>query len=411
MSIPRLLAHDARLVLDDWRKMVFISGPRQVGKATLAKAMQVSRPGVYFNWDIAADRKRFTKDPTFFDKDCAGNPDHPPLIVFDELHKYGRWKNYLKGLFDGHGARYAFMVTGSGRLDVYKRGGDSLLGRYVPLCLFPLTVAEVLGKRPTWASFLQGLDDVDAAHGAAKDALRTLLKHGGFPEPFVRGSETFYRTWSVGRTERLVREDIRDATSLRELSLLEMLAHLLPDRVGSPLSLNSMREDLGVAFETVRAWVGVLDAFYYSFRISPWSKKIARALHKETKLYLWDWAEIDDEAKQQGARFENLVALHLLKAVRTWTQIGEASLDLRYVRDKQKREVDFLITDKNRPRLLVECKLSDTTLSPHMLAFQEALDVPHAIQIVCPSGHARHTTLGGRSQWVISADRWLPKLL
>jgi uncharacterized protein len=129
-------------------------------------------------------------------------------------------------------------------------------------------------------------------------------------------------------------------------------------------------------------------------------------LQKETKLYLWDWAEIDAE----GARFENLVALHLLKAVRSWTQVGEASLELTYVRDKQKHEVDFLITEKKRPRLLVECKLSDTVLSPHLLAFQATLDVPHAVQIVRESGHAHRTTIGGRSQWVISADRWLSKL-
>jgi hypothetical protein len=380
-----------------------------VGKTTLAKSMLAERPGRYFSWDLAGDRKVFAKDSSFFEKDCAGDTARPPLVVFDEFHKYARWKNYLKGTFDGFGDRYAFMVTGSGRLDVYKRGGDSLLGRYVPLGLFPLTVAELAGKRATWKGFEQDLGELDDANAGAKDRFQALLRLGGFPEPFLRGSDAFHRTWSAGRTERLVREDIRDATSLRELSLLEMLTHLLPERVGSPLSLNSLREDLDVAFETVRAWVGVLDAFYYSFRLSPWSRSVARALKKEAKLYLWDWAELD--SPQEGARFENLVALHLLKAVRTWTQVGEASLELGYVRDKEKREVDFLIAAKKRPRVLVECKLSDTTLSPHLLAFQEALDVPHAIQLVCEPGHARRTTLGGRSQWVVSADRWLSKLV
>lgn len=409
MTIERMLADDARLVLDDWRKMVFISGPRQVGKTTLAKSMLAQRSGRYFNWDLASDRKLLAKDPAFFEKECAGDTVHPPLVVLDELHKYARWKNYLKGTFDGYADRFAFMVTGSGRLDVYKRGGDSLLGRYVPLCLFPLTIAELAGKRATWTSFQRNLGELDGADAGAKDTFQALLRLGGFPEPYLRGSDAFHRTWSAGRTERLVREDIRDATSLRELSLLEMLAHLLPERVGSPLSLNSMREDLGVAFETVRAWVGVLDAFYYSFRISPWVKNVARALKKEAKLYLWDWAEI--EPPRDGARFENLVALHLLKAVRTWTQVGEASLDLTYVRDKEKREVDFLIVEKRQPRVLVECKLSDTTLSPQLLAFQESLGVPCAIQLVSEPGHARHTTIGGRTQWVVSADRWLAKLV
>jgi predicted AAA+ superfamily ATPase len=409
MTIRRTLADDTRLVLDDWRKMVFVSGPRQVGKTTLAKAMLADRSGRYFNWDVASDRKLLAKDPTFFEKDCPGDQAHPPLVVFDELHKYARWKNYLKGTFDGFADRYAFMVTGSGRLDVYKRGGDSLLGRYVPLCLFPLTVAELAGERATWASFTQELGELEGPDPTAEERLQALLRWGGFPEPFLRSSDAFHRTWSAGRTERLVREDIRDATSLRDLSLLEMLAHLLPERVGAPLSLNSMREDLDVAFETVRAWVGVLDAFYYSFRLSPWTRNLARALKKETKLYLWDWAEI--ESPREGARFENLVALHLLKAVRTWTQVGEASLELAYVRDKEKREVDFLIVEKRQPRLLIECKLSDTTLSPQLLAFQEALKVPWAIQLVREPGHARRTSVGGRSQWVVSADRWLAKLV
>jgi hypothetical protein len=134
-------------------------------------------------------------------------------------------------------------------------------------------------------------------------------------------------------------------------------------------------------------------------------------LRKESKLYLWDWGDVGDVGEREGSRFENLVALHLLKAVRTWTQVGEASLDLAYIRDKQKREVDFVISEDRRPRLLVECKLADTTLSPAMLEFQEKLDVPHAIQLVRQPGHARHTTLGGRSQWVVSANRWLPKLV
>jgi predicted AAA+ superfamily ATPase len=406
MAIERLLMKDVRLVLEDWRKMVFVSGPRQVGKTTLAKAMLATRPGRYFNWDLPSDRKILTKDPTFFEKDPITLPGLP-LVVFDELHKYARWKNYLKGVFDGFGDRFAFLVMGSGRLDIYKRGGDSLLGRYVPLFLFPLTLAELSGKRATWASFQEDLDRLDVEDKTAGKAFQALLRLGGFPEPFLRHSDAFHRAWSAGRTERLVREDIRDATSLRELSLLEMLARLLPERVGNPLSLNSMREDLGVAFETVRSWVSVLDAFYYSFRISPWTRNVARAIRREAKLYLWDWAEVDSD----GARFENLVAIHLSKAVRTWTAVGEGSLDLAYIRDKQKREVDFVITEKNKPKVLVECKLSDPVLSPNLLWFQESLNVPVAIQIVQAPGHASRTVVGGRTQWVVSADRWLTKLV
>jgi uncharacterized protein len=407
VAIHRHLVSDVEQVLDGWQKMAFVSGPRQVGKTTLAKGMLAGRPGLYFNWDIPAQRKLFARDPNFFETAAYEASHKVPLVILDELHKYARWKNYLKGAYDGYADRFSFLVTGSGRLDVFKKGGDSLLGRYVPLTLFPLSVAELCRPRSSWNEFITSVDSLPPASAEQRSAFEALLRFGGFPEPFVRASDAFHRTWSGGRTERLVHEDIRDATSLRDLSLLEMLANLLPERVGSPLSLNSMREDLGVAFETVRSWVGVLDAFYYTFRISPWSKKIARSLHKETKLYLWDWAELDNP----GARFENLVAVHLLKAVRTWTAVGESTLGLSYVRDKQKREVDFLITEKNQPRLLIECKLTDPSLSAHLLAFQEALNVPVAVQLIETPGHARRTTIGGRVQWCVSADRWLATLL
>jgi predicted AAA+ superfamily ATPase len=371
--------------------------------------MLANRAGVYVNWDIDEHRKRLVRQPAFFEAEAAGSQARPALVVFDELHKYARWKNYLKGVFDGYGDRYAFLVTGSGRLDIYKRGGDSLLGRYVPIQLFPLSVAELgrSGPRNTWAGFIAELAEIAPEAPDVRQTFESLLRFGGFPEPLLRAEDAFYRVWSAGRTERLIREDIRDATNLRDLSLLQTLAILLIDRVGSPLSTNSLREDLGVAFETVRSWIGVLDAFFYSFRIAPWSTRIARAIRKEAKLYLWDWAEIADE----GARFENLVALHLLKAVRTWSAVGDAKLGLHYIRDKQKREVDFVITDANRPVVLVECKRADTTLSADLLAFQAQLDAPYAVQLVQEKGVARRMTVGGRDQWIVSADRWLGKLL
>jgi len=387
--------------------MAFLSGPRQVGKTTLARSLLLDRPGHYFNWDIPGERKRLARNPTFFESQAYGPGKHKPLVVFDELHKYARWKTYLKGIYDGHADAFAFLLTGSGRLDVYRRGGDSLLGRYFPLSLFPLTVAEVERRSSTWSNFLQELDDVPSPSPDGSDHLDGLEKLGGFPEPFLKASAAFHRIWLSNRTERLVHEDIRDTTSLRELSLVEMLANLLPERVANPLSLNSMREDLGVSFETVRSWMGVLDAFYYSFRVPPWTRNVARAISKEAKLYLWDWSEVDNP----GCRFENLVAVHLLKAVKNWTENGEVTLELHYVRDKQKREVDFLVSEKNKPRLLVESKLSETTLSPYLLAFQERLDVPVAVQLVREGGHAKRTVIGGRIQWCVSADRWLRKLL
>lgn len=392
-------------------KMVFLSGPRQVGKTTLAKAYAAERGGAqYFNWDVLSDQRRMANAPYFFsesepDVSAAGRPG---LVVFDELHKYARWKAYLKGAYDAFVPQYQFLVTGSGRLDLFKRGGDSLVGRYLSVPLFPLSVGELTGRLPTWDQFVAGLEAVPVARRTDSDAYRTLALVGGFPEPFLRQERSFYELWSAERRVALVREDVRDATRIRDLSLLEMLTHLLPERVGSPLSINALREDLGLAFETVRDWLGVLGQFYYLFTLLPYSGRLTRALRKEAKVYLHDWAELDDPAR----RFENLVAAHLLKAVRTWNAMGAGGLDLWYVRDKEKHEVDFLITRKNRPQLLVEAKLADEEPSPHLRYFQERLRVPIAVQLLGRPGVLRRlgTRSGEPPLWVASADRWLAML-
>ena len=204
----------------------------------------------------------------------------------------------------------------------------------------------------------------------------------------------------------MIREDIRDATAIREISLMEHLAHLIPERIGSPLSLNALKEDVGVAFETIRDWLLVLEQFFYLFRVTPFTGKLARTLRKESKVYLLDWVEIENE----GFRFENLVALHLLKATRLWKATGEAQLNLDYVRDKEKREVDFVLSQKGHPLCLIECKVSDLSLSPSLIYFQKKLRVPHAIQIVHQPEICKKLRTEGFTQWVISADRWLSAL-
>jgi predicted AAA+ superfamily ATPase len=397
-------------ILRKWGKMVFLSGPRQVGKTTLAKALlEELGGGIYFNWDLITHRRRLARDPYFFERE-PGKPGQRPLLVFDEIHKYSRWKSYLKGVYDGFHDSFDILVTGSGRLDIYKKGGESLLGRYVGIPLFPFTVGELLGRRPTWNQFARSFE---ASSGAAVEESANalpifdrLLRFGGFPEPYLKNDPEFYRVWSATRTQLLVREDIRDATNIRQISLLETLVHLLEPRIGAPLSINSLREDLGVAFETVREWLDVLSNFYYFFRVAPYAKRIARALKKESKIYFYDWGEIQSD----GARFENAVALHLLKAVKLWTALGETAAELYYVRDKEKREVDFLIVADRKPCVLVECKLSDTQPSPHLLYYQEKLEVPLALQLVHQKGIDEEWRRGRRRQRVISADRWLAGL-
>lgn len=400
--LPRLLGRRLAAIAGHG-KMAFLSGPRQVGKTTLAREFQKSfSQSLYFNWDLITDQKRLLKNPYFF-AEADRDPGQPFLVVLDEIHKYARWKNYLKGAYDGHHREFRFLVTGSGRLDLFKKGGDSLLGRYLGAPLFPLSVGELSGSQPTWAEFKRSLSDLPDPRPGDAEAYRALFEFSGFPEPFVKADTAFYNAWFQERKSLLVREDIRDATAIRDISLMETLSHLVPDKVGAPLSVNSLKEDVGVAFETVRDWLLLLEQFYYLFRITPYSTSLARALRKETKVYLYDWVEVGEES----FRFENMVALHLHKAVQTWRAMGEGDIGLHYVRDKEKREVDFLLTEKKRPVCLVECKLSDTDLAPALSHYQDRLGVPTAVQLVHQSGVCRKTSQAGATQWVVSADRWL----
>jgi uncharacterized protein len=390
-----------RQVVTGYHKMAFLSGPRQVGKTTLSQAFQkdFSR-GAYVNWDVLTDQKKILKDPYFFER-LDRDPSQPTLVIFDEIHKYARWKNYLKGVYDRFKADFRFVVTGSGRLELFKKGGDSLLGRYLSVPLFPLSIGELAGKRPTLADFKLHLHDLPDK--PLPGSYTGLFHWSGFPEPFVRAESPFYQLWFQERKSLLIREDIRNASAIRELSQLEMLSHLLPERVGAPLSINSLREDIGVAFETVRDWLLLLDQFFYSFRIQPFAGKIARSLKKESKVYLYDWVEVPTE----GYRFENLVALHLLKAARTWTAAGEGEVGLHYLRDKEKRETDFVLTHRMRPICLIECKYTQTELDPSLVYFQKKLNIPVAVQLVHQSGIARKISDAGYVRWIVSADRWL----
>jgi predicted AAA+ superfamily ATPase len=259
------------------------------------------------------------------------------------------------------------------------------------------------GRFVTWDAFKEHLRKGPPAAASSGAEYRALFDMGGFPEPLTRQDMAFSRIWRQERKTLLVRSDIRDATGIRDISLLEVLSHLVADRVGSPLSINALREELGVAFETARDWIRTLAAFYYLFQIHPHAGSLARTLRKETKAYLFDWAELDDP----GLRFENLVASHLLKAVRTWTSIGEGSPELRYVRDREKREVDFVVVEKKKPLCLIESRLGSGDFSEHLLYYQEKLNVPAAVQLVHKSGVMRKRTRQGRVQWLLSADRWL----
>lgn len=392
MAVARYL--EAPAAADLAHKMVLVAGPRQVGKTTLARRLlEHAADGLYFSWDNRADRREIR---------AARWPGGRALVVLDELHKWRGWKSWLKGEFDKHRGTTSFLVTGSARLDLYRRGSDSLQGRYHHYRLHPLSYAELenAGREPTPPKPGATLE-VPAR--AAAEPLRRLMALGGFPEPLLSGSERTHRRWQKERLERFFREDVRDLEALRDLSSIQVLADLLPERVGSPLSLNALREDLDASHRGVSHWVDVLERLYHLVRVRPHVSPRVRALRRMPKAYLWDWTLVEDRA----ARFENLVALHLLKLCHFLEDRDGYATDLRYLRDRDGREVDFLVTVAGKPWFAVEAKLKETRIDPSLVFFRERLSLRQCYQVVL-EGNRDFVEDGVRC---LPADRFLATLV
>ena len=377
-------------------KMAFVVGPRQAGKTTLARSLQARRgtPELYRNWDDLSFRRDLVKSPYGFLDGFRPAGKSRALAVLDEVHKFPRWKTYLKGLWDTRASALDILVTGSGRLDVYQRGGDSLLGRYHQYRLHPLSLSEALGRRfdpdkdgPD--AVIARLLDAPSPPSGASEAFGALLRFGGFPEPFLAQSERRHRLWLRERRERLTREDLRDLSRIQMLSSVEHMVELLLPRVGSLLSLNNVRQDLGVSLDSVRLWASQLEKLYYLWRLRPFAGRLSRALSREPKLYLYDWSELESP----GARFENMVASALLRWCHFAEDWGQEKLEVHFLRDKEKREVDFLLTIGGKPRLLIEAKVSGTDPGPALKYFSEKLGGVPALLVVADL--PRRGTAGG----------------
>lgn len=334
------------------KKMVFVGGPRQVGKTTLAldflKPAREDNPA-YFNWDRSADRKIILRDEL---------PLQRSILVLDEIHKLRNWRNFIKGLYDKNKGHLRILVTGSARLHYFRKGGDSLLGRYHYLRLHPFTLNEI------------------SANPKAAD-LHRLLKFSGFPEPLFAEDEDEHRRWQRERIQRVIHTDLRDLETVKEISAIELLVEALPERVGSPLSLQNLSEDLQVSHATVGRWIDILDRLYMTFRISPFGSPKIRAVKKEQKLYFWDWTQNDS----QGSRFENLVASHLLKYCHFLEDTKGYRTELRFIRDTDKREIDFVVIREKKPIFAVECKTGERALSPHISYFAKRTSIPAFYQV------------------------------
>ena len=360
--------------LKEHRQMIFLSGPRQVGKTTTSlEASFESSLHYYFNWDNEDHRATIIEGPQAVAKKAYLDNllESLPVIIFDEIHKYRYWKRFLKGFFDTYEKKCRIIVTGSARLDVYKRGGDSLMGRYFLYRLHPLSIREILDpKLPDQEIQLPKLiQQVD---------YEALLSYGGFPEPYIKRSKAFFNQWKRLRTEQLFHEDLRDLSHVQDIGQIQLLAEMLQEEASHALNHSALAAKIKVSTPTLLRWMELLKNLYFCFTIQPWSKNLTRSLLKEPKIYLWNWALIDDH----GAKLENFVASHLYKAVQFWTDRGFGDYGLYYLRDKDKREVDFLVTKNRKPWFLVESKASGSKgISKWLYYYQEKLSVPHAFQI------------------------------
>ncbi|HEY3656729.1 MAG TPA: AAA family ATPase [Steroidobacteraceae bacterium] len=343
--MKRYLEQQVRQDLE--RKMVFVGGPRQVGKTTLARNILGKATQGLLNWDVPAQRDIILRQ-TF---------PKSRLWVFDEIHKYRKWRNYLKGLFDARAPGQNILVTGSARLDYYRFGGDSLQGRYHYLRLHPLSVAE-LGLKST------------------KD-FNTLLRLSGFPEPYLGGSEKQARRWSNEYRSRLVSEDLVSLEQVHDIGSIELLMTRLPELVGSPLSINGVSEQLQISHKTINKWITILERLYAIFTVLPFGSPKVKAVKKARKHYHFDWSLVPEPA----FRFENLVASHLLKWVHFREDTEGHRTELRYFRDIEGREVDFVVTENGKPILFVECKSSDRDVNPALRYLKERFPHTDAWQV------------------------------
>jgi uncharacterized protein len=386
--------------------MLFLVGPRQVGKTTTS--MEIATPKAkhfYLNWDVQEDRKILLQGPDAIAKalelETAKLGARPSFVIFDELHKYRKWKTLIKGFFDKYSKKVQILVTGSARLDIYQKGGDSLMGRYFLYRLHPLSVGELL-SHPLRTTEINPPQEID------RKQFQILYEFGGFPEPFLKKDSFFYSQWKRLRMHQLFNEDLRDLTKIQDFSQMEILAELLQTQSGKLTTYTSLANKINVSVDTVKRWIKVLKSFYYCYTLLPWSKNISRSLIKEPKVFLWDWSLVEDK----GARIENFIASHLLKAVHYWTDRGFGEYGLYYLRDKEKNEVDFLVSKNKKPWFLVEVKASENHgLSKALYHYQEMTNAPHAFQVVFDMEYIDSDCFETTEPTIVPAKTFLSQLI
>lgn len=401
--MDRIYQHLVSAHFADYKQMAILNGPRQVGKTTISEAIQLPQASnIYLNWDAKEDRKHILAgQQTLANTIGLEKLANLPVIVFDELHQYSKWKSFIKGFYDLYSDRSRIIVTGSQTLNVESKSGDSLMGRYFPFRIYPFSVAECV--RTSIAK--QAISPPKKIDHEEMDA---LWRFGGFPDPFLKQDQRFLNRWKTLTSQQLFRGDIRDLTRIQEIGQLELLAEILGHQAAQQVNYSKLAAKVNVDTKTIQKWINTLEQFYFCFRIRPWTKNIVRSLLKEPKLYLMDWSSIDDV----GARAENFVACHLLKATHFWTDCGIGEYRLHYIRTKDKQEVDFLVTENDKPWFLVEVKYSNNqSVSENLHYFQQKTKAKHAFQVVFNMDYVDQDCFTRNTPVIVPASTFLSQLI
>lgn len=372
-------------ILNDIKsKMVFITGPRQVGKTYLAKQImkKFSKPQ-YLNFDNINDRKIINE---------MGWRVNADLLVFDEIHKMKNWKIFLKGIYDSHPSGQSILVTGSARLETFRQSGESLAGRYFHLRLHPLSVKELKNKL------------------SAFEIIERLNNYGGFPEPLLNSFEKseqealeFASRWKKQYYTDLIREDILEYSRILEIQAIKHLLELLRNRVGSPLSYLALSEDLQVSPNTIKKYIQILESLYIIFIIRPYHKNIARSILKEPKIYFYDTSFIKGN---EGIKLENTIAASLLKNTQYLVDAKGKDVTLNYIRNKEGKEIDFVIAEAGKPAQFIEIKLTDKKPSASLVYYSQRFKNATFIQLV----HNLHQEENVKGIEILKAGDWLTEL-
>lgn len=331
------------------QKLILLTGPRQVGKTFLSQHLQKNFQ--YFNFDALESRLEM------LEKTWLRNGS---LLVFDEIHKMRKWKQWLKGIYDLEKGKNKILVTGSARMDTYKKAGDSLAGRHYAVRLLPFSLRELRTANP-------------------KETFNEMLRLGSFPEPFLSGSERKAALWRKSHLDIILRQDLVSQEAVRDIISIETLVELLSHRVGQGISYKKLADELSTSPQNVKRWIQLLENYFIIFTVLPYTKSVAEAVKKEPRVFFYDIGRVKAD---EGFKIENLVALHLLK--RNWflEDTQGAKTRLCYLRDKKKHDVDFAIECDGRLTHLIEVKKSDDGYNGNLNYFSQRLKPETSLHLV-----------------------------